>query len=1286
MLRKILLCTIMIFSLTMGWGIIEYSSAQIDTIQNYKMSLEMAENLPPRILGAVQSNPHLYVSAEGQNSLNEVSPVNIIEIAVIDPLISATDEGKGEPNVEVNGAEIRMAQATDGAWYAYIADADGARHLDATAAGGGVKGNATDVGAFCSADSGSLERTPPFFSESRGVAFARQHDGVISGVNGTATDTQTLPVCDGPSVPTGPLLNNVVREAEELNCNVGTDNCGQIGIFVNQTFLWPFVQLYDFEEEGSIDIVYNRPGGDETVELLIDDPSEGISFDRFLVPQGAQIFFTVSDLTLNVDPTDEDHWVAEADATASATDRKLHYQLFDENGDTSGDGSGAELIDYYGVAVPGFDDAFDEVFQIVRNGPDPTGTPQINCQPNDDFDGSTTVVTVTPTGECMTSGGVPSTFFPVALVEDESNSSDFINWDENNKANLVVRDEALRGISFEVEYESPGFVSVVVLHFDGTLSIDSPPEGWGSGQRIGFELDDEDQNKNTLIAEDFDLFDPTKDLIPTLRIGDPFTLGEDSITDGPPTFTFFNGSHNTGIAPSKTVAGGLHINGTGGAGNGTVTTDTEIQAFSDRAIIDPLIDSILFSLSANNGTAGGLLIDYDATTQDLLDSINDPTGDFEGRNLFNYDLTSLEDAGFIIDDVYLIRDDPGTDFIDEDFFAILLEDDVGDQGLDNLVDTTELFPFLNADPTDELGQIITFAVGNNTVIDTTMTRFSEFPIIKDFCSIGVTGDRGLAPEDRVNNCIYRIEAEETSRDTGIFEGSLEFIMLNQLNIFDSQTYNDLRTIDDNILFLVHDTLTGDDAPQVKYLDKPSTGVDSEINIQEDAPTHSGNVTFDKTIYEIGDVVLITTIDEDLNEDNDTIDIFTIVNPNILPPDPAVETIGEEDLGTYSDGSPFGRLLDIRFDNELWATSILDLTAPPGQDCITPGMPNDGFFSTGTTLRETTATSGVFISDFQMPSTYCSRDSGGDTISVAGTTIKVNLVDFRDVSGLVTEVSDMATIPSDLSVDAYLSMGLGNTIPFSDEVTVSDTPPENGSIATADFGTGLLTQKSDSLTDASLGGIAFKDNGDLFATNATHLFEVNATTGDLLSETLMIKFSDGSPFPETVIDLTADPAGTNQLDILSFNGTQFTFNILREDGSVRETGLTSRCNAQVGSIAWLTPDSILFTFIRSTVPCSTPVGSSFSGLPDDVISPEDDPIITLVEREVIRGSPPSLGFINTWTIDKFYDGLAVDSDGEIFATYDDGVYELECIDGSPGSCSSTLVAGNGTNPDDIDFLP
>ena len=1097
--------------------------------------------MPQAYAGAVQSNPHLYVSAEGQNSLNEVSPVNIIEIAVIDPLISDTDEGKGEPNVQVNGAEVRMAQATDGAWYAYIADTDGARHLDA-AATGADKGNSTDVGAFCSADSGALERTPPFFSESRGVAFARQHDGAILGVNGTATDTQTLPVCDGPSDPTGPLLNNVVREAEELNCNVGITNCGQIGINQSAVNLWPFVQLYDFAEDGDIDIVYNRPGGEESVSLLIDDPEENIAFDRNEMPQGAAIFFTVNDLTLNIDPTDEDHWVAQtAEVTGNFT---LYYQLFDENGDTSGDGTGAEGINLYDVAVPGFDDAFDEVLKLNRNAQG--GDPQIDCQPNDDFDGSTTTVTATPTGECMTSGGVPSTDFPVSMVEDESNSSDFINWDENNVPNLVVRDEALRGISFEAEYEEPGFTSVVVRHFFGDINIDTPEGDWSSGERIGFEVADQDQNKNSLVSEDFDLFDPTKELIPTLRIGDPLTLGEESILDGDafPTFTFFNNTFDFGTSPDLTTTGTLLVNST----NGTVANDVvkgedrdeddvpdAPQSFSDRAIIDPVVDDFSIIQSPTAFTAGGLLIDLDADMADLYDSIFEPERDdpadfgcqlcdpptgfdegFEGRNSFNLDIRSLDNAGLTPDDVFLISHPFDADFINVNNTALQLLDGVGPQGLTDLVavDKDDLFGF---PPGDSMGLIITFV--NDTALDSAATDFDEYPLVADFFSQGITGDRGLNAQDRINNGIYRVEAEETGDNTGVFAGSLEFIMLNQLNIFDDDIYDRLRTIDDEILFIVQDDLTDEDAPRVNYFDRGEDGVDTQIGVQEDAPTHSGIVSFDLDTYKIADTVLVTAEDRDLNTDNDTIDIFTIVEPAVGPSDAAAETVGEPGLDTYADETAFGRLLDITFDDELWAASGMDID---GDDCLADPVGagiDDGFFSTGATLRETEPDSGQFLLDFQIPAEYCSRANDGAR-STTGVDLEVNLLDFRDGSGEVIEVGDAAGIRANTG-----SVSLDRTVfpvPFGnlDDITggsTGDTGPEGYSVFPI-HATGVQGDV-DGAKDPGPGSLVeVLPNGDLIF----HVrindpdFDVSASGEDKIAETAATpKANGGGPILLTI---------------------------------------------------------------------------------------------------------------------------------------------------------------------------
>jgi hypothetical protein len=68
--------------------------------------------------------------------------------------------------------------------------------------------------------------------------------------------------------------------------------------------------------------------------------------------------------------------------------------------------------------------------------------------------------------------------------------------------------------------------------------------------------------------------------------------------------------------------------------------------------------------------------------------------------------------------------------------------------------------------------------------------------------------------DRVNNAIYRIELEETGDDTGIFEGSVEYIMLNQLNVDVASTFTGIDATSDAIDIIVHEDLTDEDSPRI----------------------------------------------------------------------------------------------------------------------------------------------------------------------------------------------------------------------------------------------------------------------------------------------------------------------------------------------------------------------------------------------------------------------------------------------------------------------------------------
>ena len=66
---------------------------------------------------AYAENQYLYVSAEAAGF---VTKAQVIEIVVAEPAISELDTAYGMPDVNVNGSSLVMAQAVDGAWFAYV--------------------------------------------------------------------------------------------------------------------------------------------------------------------------------------------------------------------------------------------------------------------------------------------------------------------------------------------------------------------------------------------------------------------------------------------------------------------------------------------------------------------------------------------------------------------------------------------------------------------------------------------------------------------------------------------------------------------------------------------------------------------------------------------------------------------------------------------------------------------------------------------------------------------------------------------------------------------------------------------------------------------------------------------------------------------------------------------------------------------------------------------------------------------------------------------------------------
>ena len=266
----------------------------------------------------------------------------------------------------------------------------------------------------------------------------------------------------------------------------------------------------------------------------------------------------------------------------------------------------------------------------------------------------------------------------------------------------------------------------------------------------------------------------------------------------------------------------------------------------------------------------------------------------------------------------------------------------------------------------------------------------DVPFVADIFSFG----------EGKNDAIYRLELAETGGDTGVFEGSIEYTMLNQININLDATYTDLSTIDSDVDIIIEQDMTDEDSPRVNYYDLGADGVSTQIADQLEAPTHSGVVSFDLENYKIADTVVVTLDDQDMNTDSELIDVYTTNAQDLVGASAATN------LAT-------GLVLDITFDDLTWVSQTD--TSCDGEVGSVVG--DDGLEATGFTLVETDTASGIFTGSFQVPTTYCNT-SDNELVTVTGTDIEVNYQDFRNASGESIEVGDGASINANTGSVAF----------------------------------------------------------------------------------------------------------------------------------------------------------------------------------------------------------------------------------------------------------------------------
>ncbi|MFY9300697.1 MAG: peptidase [Candidatus Nitrosotenuis sp.] len=434
--------------------------------------------LVPLFGDASAANPNLFVSAENPYYNNHFAGSMVIEVVINDPGLSDTSVGKGEPDVTINGNNLRMVQATDGKWYGYFANLEKAKAADQIAFDTGVPGVGLDFGVFCAKDTVAFG---PAFSESDGIAIPR-----AGGVTGASNGNSAFGTCTG--APSGSVINNVVRNPKSINQNPSIPP-GQIGLDANA---WPIIQLYSFNND--VVIQYNAAGGTQQVTLQYDEiPNIELSLDRANYPPGSEVFVTIKDMQLNQDPTARDSWTFNV-----GSPQTTFYGAFTENGANAANG-GAGLTNLLPkLSTLGFENngrlamTLGQVVELKANG----------YQSATATDGTTIFTQI------------------VTLVESQPNSSTFENFDFGDQSNIKAKSNTPRGQSATIQYNSKSLSIVSGL---STASVSLGSTQPLAGQKIPITVTDSDQNINSGARDRLEVFRSSA-IIPSLTIGNPVTL------------------------------------------------------------------------------------------------------------------------------------------------------------------------------------------------------------------------------------------------------------------------------------------------------------------------------------------------------------------------------------------------------------------------------------------------------------------------------------------------------------------------------------------------------------------------------------------------------------------------------------------------------------------------------------------------------------------------------------------------------------------------------------------
>ncbi len=413
----------------------------------------------------------LWVSADGAPG-GIIAGAQVIRVSVDDR--AETAEPAGEPTVTVGSMELRMVQGADARWHAYFADARAAQVAEATVV---TDGTGLDFGTVCGGDSEANEllahvtgADQDYFADTDGVAFP------LGGVCGKGY---------GDGVRAMSVLRN--ERAANLAYGIGQSIRVEGDARAAADGVWPFIQLYDLRSNVEVrhenDTVLLEYGTTRDVAAL--------ALDRSVYPPGADVHVEVSDVWLNIDPTDEDSWTWDVDGEGIG---RAIYRAFDSRGEPTG--NVADVSRSFGAL--GCDETCSLHIDLGNGALEAVS----NRNGRNSLDSS------------GGAGGI------ITLVETGPNTGIFASYDSANASSLKASRDAPRGAAMTVSYGSVR--SILIGHGDASLDLGTGG-AWPSGTRAEVTLSDTDANQNSRQRDTLDVADAGA-AIPTIVTGEPLTL------------------------------------------------------------------------------------------------------------------------------------------------------------------------------------------------------------------------------------------------------------------------------------------------------------------------------------------------------------------------------------------------------------------------------------------------------------------------------------------------------------------------------------------------------------------------------------------------------------------------------------------------------------------------------------------------------------------------------------------------------------------------------------------